>query len=379
MNPPNFKTRDRSQLRVLIIDNSPSTAEGLSEMIGDQFPGQVQIVRAESGAAALALAEREPIDVALVDEGLQDMDGLEVVSAMVQRQPQAAAILLAGKESEYHAQRAAERGASDYVAKFSLTPTLLKQTMTQAVRSARLSAQNRQLMQQLNRTNQELDHFMRSLSHDMSANFMVLETSFNELKHRCDERHEVNLVEGVTHVEACLRESKRFVDDLATLAKTGSLEMTPERVDVGQVVKDVLYELEMVLAERNVQVTVAPQLPAVWCHENRLRQVITNLVRNALKHGCDKSNPRITIERLPSTDGDGFVWLRVHDNGRGIPAESRDAIFLPGHRLATAHPDGSGMGLAIVRRIIEHYGGTIRLDGDVPQGAAFAFSLPGAV
>src|SRR6185437_15233041 len=107
----------------------------------------------------------------------------------------------------------------------------------------------------------------------------------------------------------------------------------------------------MVLTERGVAVEVEANLPAVWCNESRVHQVISNLVRNAVKHGCGKKNPRITISRhsaaslatrsaaaanSPQAD---YVWLRIHDNGPGIPAGSREEIFLPGLRLAGAHPE----------------------------------------
>jgi two-component system osmolarity sensor histidine kinase EnvZ len=89
----------------------------------------------------------------------------------------------------------------------------------------------------------------------------------------------------------------------------------------------------------------------------------------------------LSIHRVGSPGSDSsprWAWLRVHDNGPGIPAESREEIFLPGKRLPGAHESGSGMGLAIVRKIIEHYGGTIFVDRECEQGTAMVLSLPAA-
>jgi signal transduction histidine kinase len=110
-----------------------------------------------------------------------------------------------------------------------------------------------------------------------------------------------------------------------------------------------------------------------------VKQVFTNLVRNAVRHGCDRRRPMIEIERYrgkAAAAGDGLVWIRLYDNGPGIPAEYRQEVFLPGRRLPGTTSTGSGMGLAIVKRIIDHYGGSIFIDSRPPTGTAFVFSLP---
>ena len=223
-----------------------------------------------------------------------------------------------------------------------------------------------------------MDHFVRALSHDMSANFMVLEDSLRRLKRNHGRNPLSELSENFAHVEACLRESKRFLDDLVQLGKTGSVEMQAELVPLGPLVREVIFEQRSLLDERAIEVTVAVHLPTVWCNEVRLRQIFTNLIRNAARHGCAASSPRIAIEQVesPASADPRFVWLRVFDNGRGIPAAARDEIFLPGKPLASAHQDGSGMGLAIVRKAIAHYGGTIFVDNACHEGTAFLFSLP---
>jgi signal transduction histidine kinase len=247
------------------------------------------------------------------------------------------------------------------------------------MRTARQRRQHASTVRQLHRTHDELDHFVRALSHDMSANFMLLDSSFRQLKRSCDEKPMAGLTKGLSHVEACLKESKRFVDDLVTLARTGSVQMEPTRVELAPLVAEVLFEQEELLAERGVHHEVDHGLPAVWCNEGRVKQVLTNLVRNAVRHGCDTQHPLLRIGRAQPPNAVAaprFHWLCVYDNGPGIPPESREEVFLPGKRLAGAHCDGSGMGLAIVRKIVEHYGGTIFVDPSCEQGTGFILSLP---
>ncbi len=240
----------------------------------------------------------------------------------------------------------------------------------------------------------ELDYLVRSLSHDMSANFMLLESSFSRLKKSLapaadaapspQPAGEETLEQRVAHVEACLRESKRFLDDLVHLARTGTVEMEPQRVEVAAIVDDVLFEQRELFARRWIHVTVDRPLPVVWCNEGRVKQVVTNLVRNAARHGCDPDAPRIAIGPWtavgqPPHAEQPMAGFAVHDNGPGIDRAYRREIFLPGRRLPSAAAEGSGMGLAIVKKIVDHYGGSIRVASGADNGTTFAVVLPAAV
>lgn len=236
------------------------------------------------------------------------------------------------------------------------------------------------LILQLRRSREELDHFVRALSHDMTANFMVLDRSFQHLKDSLvtGDRDEQEAM--VAHVEACLSEWRRFLDDMVLLSRTGSVQMQPRPVEVDEIVDEVLFEQREILGERGVEVDVRRPLLPVWCNRQRLKQVLTNLVRNAVKHGCDPSHPRIVIstdrEPQPVADsGPRLVALRVQDNGPGIDSRYHEEIFLPGRRFSDRSEEGSGMGLAIVRKIAEYYGGSATIDPAWPEGAMFVVTL----
>lgn len=217
----------------------------------------------------------------------------------------------------------------------------------------------------------------------MSANFMLLESSFRRLKTALQDRRDDEVGELVAHVEACLGESKGFLADLRGLARTGSFQMKPGRVDLGSVVDEVLFEQHELLEARGVEVDVRSPLAGVWCNRQRVKQVVTNLVRNAALHGCDPQRPKLSIstawEPAATKNGSAMVSIRIHDNGPGIEPEFAEEIFLPGRRLANRPADGSGMGLAIVRDIVQHYGGSVRLDVKCKSGTAIEAALPAAL
>lgn len=368
-----------TKLKLLVVDDNLADRVHLAWLLRRGLGADVEILEAEDGAAALEIVRHEPVDLLLVDYLLPDMNGLDVLDRLAELKHETATIFLTGQGSEKVAAEAIKRGASDYCVKRDLAWEKLDRVIGQSLAAARLKRQNAAMVEQLRRTHAELDHFVRALSHDMSANFMLLDHSFRQLRGACQPAPELHDV--FSHVEACLRESDRFIRDLVTLAKTGSIEMEPARVELGPLVDEVLFEQAGLLDERGVRVKVAAGLPAVWCNAGRVRQVVANLVRNAVRHGCAAERPEIEIAAIASPrpfHRGRFAWLRVYDNGRGIPAAARDEIFLPGKRLPGAHESGTGMGLAIVRKIVDHYGGEIFVDPESAAGTAFVFSLPAA-
>jgi signal transduction histidine kinase len=223
-----------------------------------------------------------------------------------------------------------------------------------------------------------------SLSHDLGATFMLLESSLSQLRKSLaevssDPSLQCRMDGQMAHVDACLEQSKLFVDDLGCLARGDQLEMTPTRVEPAAVIDQVLFEQNDLLYGRNIRVEISRPLPIVWCNESRLKQIITNLIRNAALHGCDPAQPQITITAIapePSESGDRLTGFRIHDNGPGIDQHRRDEVFLPGRRLDNSHSRGSGMGLAIVKDLAVHYKGKAYIDANCMQGTAFVVVFP---
>ena len=372
------KSATAPPLRVLIADDSEADSTMLARFVRKQFGGEVQIFEVEGGAQAVELLRSRPIDVALVDYRLPDIDGLEVIDRASSLPRPTAMILLSGQGSERIAAQSIKRGARDYVVKQNLGSDELGRVITQAVTNARFDAEHARSVRSLEQNHQQLGQLVQSLSHDMSANFMLLENCFRHVQNSVEGRPGGDLSEGVSHVGACLEESKRLLADLALVGRTGSVDMTPQRLDLARVVADVLYELAPLIGQRGAAVKFDAHLPAVYAHETRIKQVFTNLVRNALKHGCDRVHPQISIEQIDPAEGAdrGFVWVRVADNGRGIPLEHREDVFLPGRRLTPGESEGWGLGLAIVKKIVEYYGGSVTIEEPPDGGAAFVLSLP---
>ncbi len=227
-------------------------------------------------------------------------------------------------------------------------------------------------------------HALRGLSHDLGAAHMMLEHSFGRLKSLLAERPPADAPEAevdsqLAQVEACMHASKGYLDDVLRLSTSGAAELEPEPVAVAQILDRVLVEQGPLLQQRGVEVRVLGPLPVVWCHPDRLRQVLTNLVRNAALHGCDLKRPKIIVHSCLGPDADdSMTSIRVYDNGPGIDPRRHREVFLPGRRLAETEAAGSGWGLPTARRIAERFGGSLVLDTNCKSGTAFVLTLPDA-
>ena len=364
---------------VLIIDDCDADRERLSHVLRTLYGADLDIRQADEGRQGLQLIERLPVDLVLLDYRLPDLSGLEMLIQIAEMTDHPAVILMTGQGNERLAAEAVKLGAVDYLVKSEANPQVLERMVTQVLRTSRLERRNAHIVQQMQRSHLDLDHFVKALSHDMNVNLMLLEHSVRDLKKSVGQSPLNNITEGFANVEASLRESRRFLDDLAKLSQSGKMDMQPQRLDPNTLIQEVLFEQKSLLRERNIAVEVEKNLPMLWCNENRIKQVFTNLIRNAARHGCDEKQPQISIsttqaaDGLPAVDRVGFA---IFDNGRGIPAEWRDDVFLPGRRVPGTRSSGTGMGLAIVKRIIEHYAGTITIDPTCQPGTRFLFTLP---
>ena len=146
-----------------------------------------------------------------------------------------------------------------------------------------------------------------------------------------------------------------------------------ERVDVGSVVRDVLALLEKDCHARGVQVTIEPDLPYLACRRIHMKQIFENLIGNAIKYMGNQPHPQVEIGSLEDQRG---VQVFVRDNGIGIEPSMIDRIFLPFIRLGTGDIAGSGIGLSIVKTVVEQYEGTVSVDSTSGVGSTFYVRLP---
>ncbi len=228
---------------------------------------------------------------------------------------------------------------------------------------------------ELEAANRELESFSHSVSHDLRAPLRAID-GFSRL---LEEEHARGIDEeglrllGV--VRANTRRMGQLIDDLLAFSRAGRQELRRARVESGALVESVLAELLPAQRRASLELDVGP-LPAVEGDPGLLRQVWQNLLDNAIKFTSNRPRARIAVR---GERRDQFVELAVSDDGVGFDPRYVDKLFGVFQRLhaATEFP-GTGVGLALVRRIVERHGGTVGASGAPGKGATFTFTLPAA-
>lgn len=169
------------------------------------------------------------------------------------------------------------------------------------------------------------------------------------------------------------RELSSRIENILEVARVGVLPSTLEAVDPGLVLEDVLKQRAGDLERRCIRVVTAGPFPLVACHRDYLRQVLDNLIANAIKFLHDRADPEI---RVTARTEEASVRVSVSDNGPGIPPALRSRVFEPFVRLRPELHKGSGIGLTIVQRIVEMYGGKVWVEPQDPPGCTVTFTLP---
>lgn len=176
----------------------------------------------------------------------------------------------------------------------------------------------------------------------------------------------------VTSISEAARRMGRLIDDLFTFSRIGQTEMYHLNLSLKEIAKEVIHELRHETEGRNIQWIIG-DLPEVMGDSVLLWQVMTNLISNALKFTRTKEQARIEIG---ATDTGGHYTFYIRDNGVGFSSDCADRLFGVFQRLHTEEFEGTGVGLANVRRIIERHGGKVWAEGEAGEGAAFYFTLP---
>jgi signal transduction histidine kinase len=180
----------------------------------------------------------------------------------------------------------------------------------------------------------------------------------------------------IARITEATKRMSQLLNELLELSRIGRLMNQPENVPFESIAGEAVGLLRGSLEARGVRVQMAGGLPTINGDRARLVEVVQNLVDNACKFMGDQPEPRIEIgQRGAQADADGKPILFVRDNGIGIEPQHHDRVFGLFDKL-DAQTEGTGVGLALVKRIVEVHGGKIWVESQLGQGATFCFTLP---
>jgi two-component system sensor kinase len=223
----------------------------------------------------------------------------------------------------------------------------------------------------------ELDAFSYSVSHDLRAPLRAIDGFSRILE---DDYAPKLDDEGRRVIEVIRGEARRMgrlIDDLLAFSRLGRQRIEPTTIDMESMARRVFEELASLEPSRRIHLDLHP-LPPIVGTEAMIRQLWTNLIGNAVKFTGKREAAEVEIGVMPGAAGEQVYFVR--DNGAGFDMRYADKLFGVFSRLhSTEEFPGTGVGLALAKRIIDRHGGTIRGEGEVNKGAAFFFTIPDSV
>jgi two-component system, sensor histidine kinase and response regulator len=368
---------------VLVVDDSPEYLTLLGEILDPDYSVRV----ASSGRRALELALQDPHpDLVLLDVLMPDMDGHAVMAALREdpRTRDIPAIFFTSVEGEGELVALAA-GATDYIVK-PAAPAVVRARVRAQVELKqmrdRLQERNEALQaeiecrtrveQALQATIADLEAFNYSVSHDLRSPLSAINAFATSLQ----EAEASALSEQGRHrldrIIAGSRRMNRMIDDLLLCSRAERAEMHLQSVNLGELAADVVAELRDSWPATRVK--VGP-LPVVHADAMMLRQVLANLVGNALKFSGGRPDAQVEIEAGVLDD---VTEVRVRDNGAGFDMGYSYKLFALFQRLHSENEfPGNGVGLAIVKRLVSRHGGCVRAESVRGGWTTFSFTLGG--
>jgi signal transduction histidine kinase len=379
---------------ILIVDDDPALLEALSEMLRLRMD-EIEVDRAESAAVALELIAKTDYEAIVSDIKMPGMDGLALLARIRQLRPDTPTLLITGHGQHDLAVQALRGGAYDFIQKpidreyfvASLSRALHMRRLHRQVEVQRHALERHALelketvdqrTQELREANHAKDEFLALLAHELRNPLAPILNAVGLIT-TCQGDEDV-LHQSAQVVERQVHQMARLLDDLLDVSRIsrGKLRLRKEIVDLANLVERAVQTSRPLIEARHHQLTVSlpPEPVGIEGDPTRLEQVLANLLNNAAKY----TEPGGRIWITGDLENDQAV-LRVRDTGKGIPPAMIQRIFEPfvqvDFSLHRSEQGGLGIGLMLVRRLLEMHGGTVEAFSSGPgQGSEFVVHLP---
>lgn len=364
--PPSAPASAKSGARVLIADDNSDLRTFLASLLAPHY--EVEAV-ADGREALAAIRARKP-DLVLSDVMMPNLDGLGLVSAL-REDPETRTlpvILLSARAGQEASLEGLSAGADDYLAKPFTSQELLARVRTHLT----MARARDELNSELARTNEELETFSYSVSHDLRAPLRAIDGFSKILLEDYADRLDDSGRDYLRKACDAAQRMGELIDDLLELSRVSSSELKRSAVDLCGLARAVGDELRRREPGRQVGLQIQEGLVAE-ADSRLLRIALENLLGNAWKFTAKTGEPKI---EFGTEQRDGNQTFVVRDNGAGFDMTYASKLFRPFQRLHSGNEfPGTGIGLATVRRIVERHGGRVWAESAPGRGASVFFTL----
>jgi signal transduction histidine kinase len=357
-----------SRPRVLVVDDNPEVREYMASLLAAHY----EVTTAVDGQAALEALETQSPDIVVSDVMMPRVDGVGLVRALranvVTRQ--LPVILLSARAGEEATIEGLDAGADDYLVK----PFSARELLARARTHVELARMRRAWTEELERANRELEAFSYSVSHDLRAPLRAIDGFATALVEDYGSGLDDGAKAFLDRITSNVRRMNALIADLLELSRISRASVARRVVDLSALCAEITTELHQSHPERSVELEIAPGLSAS-ADPALLRVMLVNLIGNAWKYTTRTPAPRIEIGSAQADAGAPVFFVR--DNGAGFDMTYAHRLFTPFQRLHDAKQfEGTGVGLAIVQRIVQRHGGRAWAQAAPDRGATFFISLP---
>lgn len=237
-----------------------------------------------------------------------------------------------------------------------------------------IQGERENLITEFERKNAELERFTYTVSHDLKSPLITIKGFLGFLRDDAKTGNIKRLDADIQRISNAADKMQRLLNDLLELSRIGRLVNEAQPINFNKLISEVLELLHGRIHEGNIRVSVDENLPDIYGDRPRLFEVLQNLIDNAAKFMGDQPDPCIEIGQQGTVD-DGTPIFFVRDNGIGIDLKFKDRIFGLFDKL-DPRTEGTGIGLALVKRIVEFHGGSIWVESELGKGATFYFTIP---
>jgi two-component system sensor histidine kinase/response regulator len=373
-----LSTANEITARILIVDDETAQMRALCNTLQDHHYETTGFSAPKDALAAIQQPGK--FDLILMDLMMPEMDGISLLKAVLEVDPDLVGIVMTGQGTIDTAVKAMKAGAVDYILKpFKLSAILPVLSRALAIRrlraeNAELTRRVRQRTAELEEANRELEAFSYSVSHDLRAPLRAVNGFTGMVLARYAEQIPPEAKRLLVQVDGGAKRMAQLIDDLLRFSRLSRQPLSKGRVNVSAMVNSIVQELRSEAGEREIETRIA-ELPEIFGDESLLRQVFVNLLSNAFKF---TRNKKALIEAGCDTSGPENVFF-VRDNGAGFDMAYAQRLFAVFQRLHTEDQfEGTGVGLSIVQRIVQRHGGRIWAQAEVGKGATFFVALPKA-
>jgi signal transduction histidine kinase len=342
---------------ILVIEDDEAVRQTLVDLL--ELNGFRSLV-ATNGLSGLEIAQREIPSLIVTDISMPGMTGFELLDQLRRDESLRSipVIVISAQRERSATRRGMELGAADFISKPFTESELIHSINTRLEKKALVD---------------ELDAFAHTVAHDLKNPLCVLAGRLSILQEMIGNTENAELLQQASAASIAAHRLNRILDELLILAGVRHQTVVPATIDTASIVSEAVDRLKDTLEAHGASIVQLENWPAALGYAPWVTQVWVNYISNAAKYGG--SRPTITLGSERSPDGN-YVRFFVQDLGPGLDESAQRKLFQPFTRLENVRAGGHGLGLSIVRRIIEKLGGRIGVDSAPGKGARFWFELP---